>query len=87
MRCKLICRWLAGPAGPAAVALRDARLASVDRPPRERSEVLVRKAEDVAFVKDTVASVAEWLQVRGRALACWRWVGVGGWVISPAAAC
>ncbi|EFN53567.1 hypothetical protein CHLNCDRAFT_136728 [Chlorella variabilis] len=44
------------------VALRDARLASVDRPPRERSEVLVRKAEDVAFVKDTVASVAEWLQ-------------------------
>lgn len=45
-----------------AVVQRDARLASVDRPQRERSEVLVRKAEDVAFVADIVAAVTQWMQ-------------------------
>lgn len=48
-----------------AAAQRDAKLAAVDRPPRERGEVLVKKAEDVAFVGGTVAAVTEWLQVRG----------------------
>ncbi|KAI3424112.1 hypothetical protein D9Q98_009473 [Chlorella vulgaris] len=48
--------------GYTTVVQRDARLASVDRPHRERSEVLVRKAEDVAFVADIVAAVTQWMQ-------------------------
>jgi len=47
-----------------AVKARDAKLASVDRQ-RERAEVLLRKPEEVAFVKSLVESVTEWLQVGG----------------------
>lgn len=49
-----------------AVTTRDAKLAAVDRPPRERSDVLVRKPEDVAFVAALVEQVTEWLQARAR---------------------
>ncbi|KAL4459112.1 hypothetical protein ABPG75_013977 [Micractinium tetrahymenae] len=43
-------------------ATRDQKLAAVDRPQRERSEVLVRRPEDVAFVQATVEAVKGWLQ-------------------------
>ena len=35
----------------------------MDRPPRERSEVLVNKPEDVAFVRQLVEQVEAWRQV------------------------
>lgn len=57
-------RWRHAPCPPCcAAAQRDAKLAAVERPPRERGEVLVKKEEDVAFVAATVAAVTQWLQV------------------------
>ena len=46
--------------------MRDARLAAIDRPRQERSDVLVRKPEDVAFVQQLVARVTEWMQASGQ---------------------
>ena len=54
-----------------AVTMRDARLASIDRPRQERNGVLVKEPEDVAFVQQLVARVTEWMQVSGE------WVGSG----------
>jgi hypothetical protein len=51
--------------------MRDARLASIDRPRQERNGVLVKKPEDVAFVQQLVTRVTEWMQVSGE------WVGAG----------
>lgn len=42
---------------------RDARLAAVDRPQRARSDVLLTKPEDVAFVAELVEQVTAWVQV------------------------
>lgn len=48
--------------GYMTAATRDQKLAAVDRQRPERSEVLVRRPEDVAFVQATVQAVKEWLQ-------------------------
>ena len=47
---------------PCAATARDQRLAFVDRPQRERSEVLVTKPEDKAYVEEVVARVTGWMQ-------------------------
>lgn len=67
------------------VAARDAKLAAVDRPARERSEVLVNKPEDVAFVRQLVEQVEAWRQVGAIALLGWWWWR-GGFAFAAAAA-
>ncbi|PRW61321.1 poly(A)-specific ribonuclease PARN isoform X3 [Chlorella sorokiniana] len=54
--------------GYMTVVSRDAKLAAIDRPPRERSEVLVSKPEDVAFVGQLVAEVEAWRQAEDPSL-------------------
>ena len=45
-------------------ALRDERLASVRGPQRDRGEIHISRADDVALVQALVARVRAWLQVQ-----------------------